>query len=214
MEVKSSPRLRVESGDPQAPSRQAERSQATRGALLDVARGLFTERGYASVSTEEIVRAAGVTRGALYHHFRDKRDLFRAVFEAIEQEMAERVATAALADTDPWEQQRLATGAFLDNCLDPAVQRIALTDAPSVLGLAAWREIEERHGLALVQMALQNLIDHDLIESQPVEPLAHLMLGAFTEAGLLIARAEDREATRAEVGESIQRLMAGLRKRP
>jgi len=190
-----------------------ERSEATRSALLDAARTLWTERGYSAVSTEEIVRAGGVTRGALYHHFRDKQDLFRAVFETIEQEMAERVATAALSETDPWQQQMLATGAFLDNCLDPAVQRIALTDAPSVLGLAEWREIEERYGLGLVQAAVQNLIDQGLIEDQPVEPLAHLLLGAFTEAGLLIARSEDREAARAEVGGSIERLMAGLRKR-
>jgi AcrR family transcriptional regulator len=191
---------------------KAERSELTRAALLAAARELFTERGYAAVSTEEVVRRAGVTRGALYHHFRDKQDLFRAVFEAIEQEMAERVATAALAEADPWERQRLATGAFLDNCLDPAVQRIALTDAPSVLGLAAWREIEERYGLALVQMAIRSLIDEGLIERQPVEPLAHLLLGAFTEAGLLIARSSDRVAARVQVGESIDRLMAGLRK--
>jgi AcrR family transcriptional regulator len=204
--------MNVKEGASPAPGRQTERSDATRGALLAAARELFTEQGYSSVSTEEIVRAAGVTRGALYHHFRDKQDLFRAVFEVIEQEMAERVATAALAETDPWAQQRLATGAFLDNCLDPAVQRIALTDAPSVLGLAEWREIEERYGLALIQAAVQNLMDQDLIERQPVEPLAHLMLGAFTEAGLLIARAADREAARAEVGESIERLMQGLRK--
>jgi len=190
-----------------------ERSEATRSALLGAARSLFTERGYSAVSTEEIVRAAGVTRGALYHHFRDKQDLFRAVFETIEQEMAERVAMAALSETDPWQQQMLATGAFLDNCLDPAVQRIALTDAPSVLGLAEWREIEERYGLGLVQAAVQNLIDQGLIEDQPVEPLAHLLLGAFTEAGLLIARSEDREAAREEVGGSIERLMHGLRKR-
>src|SRR4051794_23548999 len=192
---------------------KAERSELTRAALLAAARELFTERGYAVVSTEEVVRRAGVTRGALYHHFRDKQDLFRAVFEALEQEMAERVASAAVSEADPWERQRLATGAFLDNCLDPAVQRIALTDAPSVLGLETWREIEERYGLALVQMALEQLIEAGLIEPQPVAPLAHLMLGAFTEAGLLIARAEDRVAARAEVGESIERLMDGLRKR-
>ncbi len=204
--------MNVKEGDPAAASRQAERSEATRAALLEVARRLFTDPGYAAVSTEQIVREAGVTRGALYHHFKGKQDLFRAVFEEIEQEMAGRVATAALAETDPWKQQMLATGAFLDNCLDPAVQQIALTDAPSVLGLAAWREIEERYGLALVQAAAQNLMDQGLIEEQPVEPLAHLLLGAFTEAGLLIARSEDRKAARAEVGESVERLMQGLRK--
>jgi len=189
-----------------------ERSGATRSALLQAARALFTDPGYSAVSTEQIVRDAGVTRGALYHHFKDKQDLFRAVFEELEEEMAARIATAALSETDPWRQQQLATGAFLDNCLDPAVQRIALTDAPSVLGLAAWREIEERYGLALVQAAVQNLMDQDLIEQQPVEPLAHLLLGAFTEAGLLIARSEDRKAARAEVGEGVERLMQGLRR--
>ena len=190
-----------------------ERSEVTRGALLGAARKLFTYPGYSAVSTEQIVRDAGVTRGALYHHFRDKQDLFRAVFEAIEQEMAERVAAAALSETDPWKQQMLATGAFLDNCLDPAVQQVALTDAPSVLGLAAWREIEERYGLALVQAAVQSLMDQGLIEEQPAEPLAHLLLGAFTEAGLLIARSDDRAAARREVGASIERLMEGLRKK-
>jgi AcrR family transcriptional regulator len=205
--------MNVKHGGPAGPGRQAERSEATRAALLEVARRQFTDPGYAAVSTEQIVRDAGVTRGALYHHFQDKQDLFRAVFEAIEQEMAERVAAAALSETDPWQQQMLATGAFLDNCLDPAVQQIALTDAPSVLGLAAWREIEERYGLALVQAAVQNLMDQGLIAEQPAEPLAHLLLGAFTEAGLLIARSEDREAARAEVGASIERLMLGLRKK-
>jgi AcrR family transcriptional regulator len=195
-------------------SRKAEQSEATRRGLIDVARGLFAERGYAQVSTEEIVQRAGVTRGALYHHFSGKRDLFETVFERLEQEVAEKIAAAALVDSDPWRQQQLAIGAFLDACLDRAVQRIALVDAPSVLGLQRWREIEATYGLALVRAGLQSVMDAGLIEQQPVEPLAHLVFGALTEAGLVIARAEDVGATRAEVGASVDRLLEGLRVEP
>jgi AcrR family transcriptional regulator len=192
-------------------NRKAEQSELTRGALVEAARALFSRRGYAAVSTEEIVQAAGVTRGALYHHFKDKQDLFTAVVERVEQDILERVAAAAIAETDPWEQQRVAVGAFLDVCLDPAVQRIVLTDAPSVLGLTAWREIEARYGLALVRAGLQLVMQAGLIEQQPLEPLAHMLLGAMAEGGLLIARAEDPVAARREVGDSLDRILQGLR---
>jgi AcrR family transcriptional regulator len=192
-------------------NRKAEQSEATRTALIEAARGLFSARSYAAVSTEEIVQGAGVTRGALYHHFKDKQDLFTAVVEGVEQQTLERVAAAAVEETDPWEQQRVAVGAFLDTCLDPAVQRIVLTDAPSVLGLAAWREIEARYGLALVRAGLQLVMDAGLIEEQPIEPLAHMLLGAMAEAGLLIAHAEDPVAARQEVGDSLDRILRGLR---
>jgi AcrR family transcriptional regulator len=193
------------------PNRKAAQSEATRAALLAVARSLFADRGYARVSTEEIVRRAGVTRGALYHHFRDKRDLFRAVFEGVEQEVAERIAGAALAREDLWEQQLAAIDAYLDVCLEPAVQQIVMVDAPSVLGLSEWRDIEATYGLALVRGGLKAVMDAGLIEEQPVEPLAHLVFGALTEAGLVIAHAQDVEGARAEVGAAIERLLEGLR---
>jgi AcrR family transcriptional regulator len=193
-------------------SSKAQQSEATRRKLVRVGRDLFARRGFSEVPTEEIVRRAGVTRGALYHHFRDKRDLFAAVVEQVEQEVMERVASAALAETDPWEQQRVAIRAYLDVCLERDVQRIVLVDAPSVLGLAAWREIEATYGLALVQAGLQSVIDAGYIEQQPVEPLAHLFLGALTEGGLLIARADDRAAARREVGDGLDRILRGLRK--
>ena len=190
---------------------RAERSRGTRSALLAAARELLAERGYAAVPTEEIVRQAGVTRGALYHHFQDKRDLFRAVFEELEQEVAEKVAAAALAETDPWRAQIAAVDAFLDMCLEPSVQQIVLVDAPSVLGLATWREIEAIYGLALVRAGLESVMEAGIIERQPLEPLAHLVFGALTEAGLMIARAENVESARAEVGASVERLLEGLR---
>ena len=193
-------------------SSRTQRSEATRGRLLRVGRDLFARRGYNDVATEEIVRRAGVTRGALYHHFKDKRDLFAAVVEQVELEVLERVAEAALTEQDAWEQQRAAIGAYLDVCLEPAVQRIVLTDAPSVLGLAAWREIEARYGLGLVSAGLETVMEAGYIERQPVEPLAHLLLGALTEGGLLIARSNDREKARRDVGDGLDRILGGLRK--
>jgi AcrR family transcriptional regulator len=195
-------------------SSRARQSEATRAKLIRVARDLFARRGYNDVATEEIVRRASVTRGALYHHFRDKRDLFQAVVEQIEQEVTQKLAETALAHSDPWEQQTAAIGAYLDVCLEPAVQRIVLTDAPSVLGLAAWREIEAKYGLALVEAGLRSAIEAGYIEEQPVEPLAHLLLGALTEGGLLIGRSEDRRAARRAVGDGVDRLLGGLRKNP
>src|SRR5215208_4232549 len=138
---------------------QSERSGATQGALITTARQLFAERGYANVGTEEIVRAAGVTRGALYHHFDGKGGLFRAVFEQVEAEISERLASEALSRSDPWEAMVAGLELFLDLCTDPEVQRIALLDAPSVLGWEVWREIEGRYGLGLMRLGLENLMD-------------------------------------------------------
>jgi AcrR family transcriptional regulator len=193
-------------------TRKAEQSEATRAALVDAARELFAERGYANVGTEEIVRRARVTRGALYHHFQDKKDLFRAVHEQSEAELTQRIGEqiAARATDDPVEA--LVTGArtFLDHCTD-ASARISLVDAPAVLGWAEWREIDERHGLGLVTAGLQGAMDAGALRRQPVKPLAHLMLGALGEAGMLIANAEDPQAVRREVEPALIALLEGLR---
>jgi AcrR family transcriptional regulator len=185
--------------------------EATRAALVASARALFAERGYAAVGTEEIVARAGVTRGALYHHFGDKKDLMRAVLHDLSRELAEASATAALKETDQWRQILAAVAAFLDACIDPAVQRIMMTDAPSVLGWDEWREIDTQYGLGLVKASLTNAMDTGLIERQPVDPLAHLFVGALDEAAMYIARADDSALARREMGESIARMLEGLR---
>lgn len=192
---------------------QAERSQATREKLIAVARVLFAHRGYAGVGTEQIVRAAGVTRGALYHHFAGKRELFEAVHEQIEAEIVRRIAASAAAapGTDPLQALRTGTHAFLDACEDPAVQRIALLDAPSVLGWERWREIGLEHVFGLVQGVLAAAIDNGSIEPQPVEPLAHLLLGACHEGAMLVARADDGGVTRAQVAGALDRFLESLR---
>lgn len=191
---------------------QAERSESTRRALVGAARRLFAEHGYAGVGTEEIVRAAGVTRGALYHHFDDKRDLFEAVYVQIEAELAEQIAAGALAANaeSPLEAMRAGAEMFLQACTEPEAQRIVLLDGPSVLGWDRWREIAAEHGLGLIEASLQAAIDAGSIAEQPVAPLAHVLMGALDEAAMLVARAEDPEQMRREVGQTLDSLLAAL----
>ncbi|GDY30839.1 TetR/AcrR family transcriptional regulator [Gandjariella thermophila] len=190
--------------------RQEERSQATRAALVGHARRLFAERGYAAVPADEVVAAAGVTRGALYHHYGDKQGLFRAVFEEIEREVTEQVAEAIVGEDDLWQVMLRGLAAFLDACERPEVVRIGLTDAPAVLGWQTWREIEAEHGLGLIIALLERAINEGVIAPQPVPVLAQIVLGALIEAALLIAAAEDRQAARAAAERSVQTLVSGL----
>jgi AcrR family transcriptional regulator len=191
---------------------QVERSEATRNALIEAARALFAERGYADVGTEEIVRAAGVTRGALYHHFDGKRDLFEAVYERIEAELAQRIASGALGGgvAEPLEAMRAGAETLLRACTEPEVQRIALLDGPAVLGWDRWREIAAEHGLGLIEGTLQAAVEAGAIPEQPIRPLAHLLMGALDEAAMLVARAEDPERMRVEVGRTVDTLLAAL----
>jgi AcrR family transcriptional regulator len=193
-------------------SRQAARSEATRAKLIAAARELFANQGYAAVGTERIVKRARVTRGALYHHFADKRDLFRAVHEELEAEGVERIAAAltGAATEDPIEAMKVAVRAFLDEAVDPGRARITLIDAPSVLGWAEWREIDARHGLGLASAALEAAMDAGRIERQPVAPLAGILIAALGEAGIMVATATDPAAARAEVEAAVETLIDGL----
>ena len=186
------------------------RSEATRRRLVSAARGLFGARGYAEVGTEEIVRAAGVTRGALYHQFRDKADLFAVVAEEIEAEIAEGIADTAGAGADPVGALRIGARLFLDACAEPQVERIILLDAPAVLGSEAWRDLAGRYGLGLVQFGLQAAIDAGAIVSQPVVPLSHVLVGALNECALYVARAEDPAAAREQCVAVLDRILNGL----
>jgi AcrR family transcriptional regulator len=194
-------------------NRQAERAAATRKVLLRVARRLFARLGYGSTATEEIVRQARVTRGALYHHFRDKQALFLAVLDEEQKRLATSGQQAAAGAPDPWHALEAGAHAFLGECLDPAVQQIVLIDGPAVLGPERWREADESYFLAGVKQLLDAAIAQGLIDKQPAQPLAHVIFGALHEAALVIARAEDKERARAEVGQVIQRMLAGLRRK-
>jgi AcrR family transcriptional regulator len=189
---------------------QAERTAATREALLRAARELFAEHGFAGTPREDIVERAGVTRGALHHHFGRKEDLFQAVFEQLENELGARIATSAMTAENSMEQLRLGSQAFLDAALEPAFQRIVLVDAPAVFGWEKWRELDARHGLGLVTEGLRAAMNDGYIAKRPPEVLAHLVLASLNEAALLVAGSEDPDRTRREVGETIDHLLSRL----
>jgi AcrR family transcriptional regulator len=191
---------------------QVERSEATRAALIAAARELFGERGYGAVGTEEIVARAGVTRGALYHQFTDKRDLFRAVLEALEEDIIQRLGEQVVANAPSAASALSATmSAWLEVCEEPEVQQIMLLDAPGVLGWAEWREIGHRHALGEAMAMLEAAMEAGDLARQPVRPLAHVVVGALDEAVLYVSAAEDRATARAEMIGVLERLIAGLR---
>lgn len=196
---------------PQERRTQAERSEATRAALVGVARRLFAERGYADVGTEEIVREAGVTRGALYHHFAGKRELMRAVYEQLEAELSAEFAASVTPGADPLTILREGAETFLDQCLEREVQQIALLDAPAVLGWEGWRQINAKYALGLIEAVLTHGIEIGEIRRQPVRPLAHALIGALDELAMVVARADDPAAARAETGETLTTLVDALR---
>ena len=172
---------------------------------------LFATKGYAGTAMEDLVAKAGMTRGALYHQYRDKRDLFRAVFEAVEIELGQRIAAEVAVESDPWEQLRAGARAFLACALDPAIRRIVLVDGPSVLGWEEWRRIDSQYSLGMVRAVFEVNIAAGNIAPQPVEPLAHLIVGALNEAALAVAAADDPTAAHDEFAASMDRVLEAMR---
>ena len=189
----------------------AERAEGTRNALVAAARQLFVDKGYYDTSTEEIVALAGVgTRGALYHHFADKRALFVAVFEAVEEDLV-AAAGAALEHGPALDMLCAGLVGFLDASLTPEVQRVLLIDGPAVLGWQEWRAIEQRYGLGGIQGMLELAVAESSLAPQPLEILAHLLLATTDEAAQFIVNAEDPTDARDQAVAVINRLLNGLR---
>lgn len=189
---------------------QAERSDATIHQLVSTARVLFTHQGFSATSIEDIVRAAGVTRGALYHHFDAKIDLFRAVAEEELRTLAGRLAAAAADEPDALRRAEAGCLAFLRACVEPSVRQIVLIDGEAVLGWAGMRELEHEYTLQLVLAGIEAAMAQGRIPARPPLPLAHLLFGALGEAGMVIARAEDKEAAIGQVGAEVRVLLQGL----
>ena len=189
---------------------QGERSAATTALLLDAARELFAKKGYADTATEDILNAAGVTRGALYHHFDSKAALFRAVFEKEEAVLTARLVKVAQAQADARSALHAGCRAFLEACLDPVVQRIVLRDARAVLSLDEMREIESRYTLAALRNGLKSVIASDTMVERSPEMLAHMILGALSEAAMAIARAPQPKKVLKEALAEFNRLLEGL----
>ncbi len=191
---------------------QSERTEATRKALLTAGRELFAARGYDAVGAEEIARAAGLTRGALYHHFPSgKPALLEAIYERLEAESTERVAHVVLDSEmhSPLAAMKAGVAAFLDECAEPGFQRIVLHDAPAVLGWDRWREISASNGLGLIEASLVAAIETGEIRPLPVKSTAHLLLGALDEAAMLLARTSD-PAGRAEITNALLAMIDGF----
>jgi AcrR family transcriptional regulator len=200
------------SATPRARRTQADRSAATRDALVAAARRLFAAHGFAEVPADAIVAEAGVTRGAMYHQFADKTALFDAALEAVEADIARRLAddVAAAGISDPVEALRHAVRTWLEICVEPEIHRIALIDGPSILGWARWRELCQRHVFGLVQVLLTQGIELGRIRAQPARPLTHVLMGAGDEAALYVAEAADRTLARAEMIEVLDQLIEGI----
>ena len=186
-------------------------SEATRRDMLAAAKIHFARDGYAAAPLSAIVEAAGVTTGAVYHHFGDKQGLFRAVAEAVEIEILQRIAAASAGEADPWRRLVAGCMAMLGICAEPHIQRIAFIDAPNVIGAREWREIERRYAFGVLQQTLQALQHRGIIRPCAVEILAPILLGATIEAATAIADAADQPAALAEAQAIIGRLLESLR---
>jgi AcrR family transcriptional regulator len=183
---------------------------ATRLALISAARDLFGERGYAATSIDDVAARAGVTKGALYHHFGGKSSLFQEVYEQVMHEVSDRVVSV-FNEPDHWRAVTEGCQLMIDSQLDPAVRRIALHDARSVLSWDVVHLIESRYGAVGIRGALRKAMHGGVIEPQPLRPLALLLSGAITEACFYVADAEDPSLARQEVGRLIVRILEGLR---
>ena len=202
----------MSSGRPARRRTQGERTAQTRAALIAVARRLFGAEGFAAVGAERVALEAGMTRGALYHHFTDKADLFAAVLDQVEAEIALRVADS-VAGFDPADTAGMllaGADAWLDASTEPDLQRIVLLDGPSVLGWDRWREICLRHTVGLIAALLQDGIDRGSLPPQPVQALTHVLVGAVDEAALYLAKAGDGAAARADMDLVLRRLTLAL----
>lgn len=202
----------------QAPDEQrslrAEQVAQTRSALVLAGRSLFGRSGFAAASVEDLARVAGVTSGALYHHFPTKAALFEAVFELVHGELMAASGQAAQNAGDAIEALAAAFDAFLDKVLEPDVQRIIITDAPSVLGPARFTELDERYAFAAIVAALETAARSGSLRADDPPTLARLLLGMLTRGGMLIASAADPVATRDSVAATIRAILDGLAARP
>lgn len=192
---------------------KAQQSQATIELLTNTAFEEFSQKGYADAATETIVRKAGVTRGALYHHFKGKKDLFYVVFRKAQREIGKRIEDRANTNEDPWDQLVSGCRAFLEACTEPALQQIVVIDAPAVLDWNAYREVDATmpgSGFSLLREGLQELIDRKLIKPLSTDALAHLLSGAMDEAAVWIAKCDDVDRGLVEAQQALESLLAGL----
>lgn len=197
---------------PQPRRTQAERTETSQRALIAAGRRLFGDAGFAAVGTEQVAREAGMTRGALYHQFDDKVELFAAVLDEVEADIEHRMTSAVLSSgsDDTARMLLVGAGAFLDACTEPSIRRIVLLDGPSVLGWDRWRSICLRHSVGLVKSVLGDGIERGLISPVSADALTHVLVGAVDEAAFYISNADDPARARADVDVVLERIADAL----
>ena len=192
------------------PGKRAAQGRATRGQLIEVATGLFADQGYEGTSIEAVLTAAGVSRGALYHHFAGKEALFTAVLEALSERITAQMTEVISGCTDPVDAVRTAALSWIDLAGDPVIQRIMLVDAPSVLGWEQWRAMDEGRTVNAMRDMLQAVSDTGRLPAELVGPFAHMILAALDEAALVVARAADSRVAVLEERQAVEEFLARL----
>ncbi|GAA4658383.1 MULTISPECIES: TetR/AcrR family transcriptional regulator [Amycolatopsis] len=193
-------------------SRRLDYSESTRSALVDSAVELFTKRGYAGTSLDEVAKRARVTKGALYHHFSGKQALFEAAFAQVESAVFGRLEEIMRGPEPPWERALAGLREFISSCLDPSYQRIAIHEGPVVMGWERWREAEDRASFGLIRSSLEDLIEAGEVDSVPVEITARLLFGALSSAATEIASSPDPKKVGAQVETVIVQLLTRVRR--
>ncbi|MET0476019.1 MAG: TetR/AcrR family transcriptional regulator [Mycobacterium sp.] len=187
------------------------RGDQTRRDLIDAGRELFVDSGYFETSIGDLVEKSGVgTRGAFYHHFKDKSELFRAVFEEVERDLTLRSLASPPEGADPWERLSRGLHGFLESATEPEVQRIMLLDGPVVLGWQTLRAVEEGNSIALINEMVREAIADGVIEEQPVDELTHMLIAALEEASLLVAHSSDPRKARQRAARVLDRLLVSF----
>jgi AcrR family transcriptional regulator len=191
-------------------NKRVEQGQATRATLIEVATELFSVHGYDGTAIPDVLRAAGVSRGALYHHFESKEALFEAVLESVEARVLAKVTRSAGAASDPLDALRRGCAAYLAMCRDPMVRQISLIDAPAVIGWRRWREIDEEHAFGVVKAAIAAISADGRVKPELVDVVAHMVLAALLEVALLVARADEGRLAIPRGQEAIDELLTAL----
>lgn len=191
------------------------RGDRTRRDLVDAGRALFVEKGYFETSISDLVARSGVgTRGAFYHHFKDKAELFRAVFEEVERDLTLRSLASPPQGADAWEKLSVGMRGFLESAVEPEVQRVMLIDGPVVLGWRTLRSIQEGNSIALINEMVDEAIAEGIIDDHPVGELTHLLVAAVEEAALLVAHADRPAKARARAAKVLDRLLLSFAVEP
>ncbi|MCM3762898.1 TetR/AcrR family transcriptional regulator [Alkalihalobacillus oceani] len=188
-----------------------EETDMTIQRITAIARELFAAKGYTNIALEEIVQEAGLTRGALYHHFTSKKGLFLAVFEEVQRDIARQIETEAMKSTDLWEQLLLGCRAFVVSASEAQNHRILLVDGPAILGWDTFRKMDQQHSMKSLMEHLELLQKQGMIKPISIEAMTHCLSGAMNEAALWIAEHPDRQQAIDQVMDSLRVLLYGFK---